>query len=145
MASVPWLQSVGGPYSCSLEDLSGIRSLRLDNMSPWWPWRNIEGFQISVGHRRLGVTDFVQAESHSPGATDDSTAKVELHLFQPACGLPHNLFVMLSLMKLTTQIRQQLSLEVQIRLLTWATDCRGHQVRRDPTAYVCCETAARLG
>lgn len=70
VASVPWLQSVGGPYSCSLEDLSGIFSLRLDNKSPWAPWRNMEGFQISVGHRRLGITDFVQKsdlqESHIP-------------------------------------------------------------------------------
>lgn len=74
-------------------------------------------------------------KSYSPGATDDSTAKVELHLFQLACGLPHNLFVMLSLRKLTTQSQQQLWLEVQSRPLTSAADCRGHQERHDPTAY----------
>lgn len=70
VASVPWLQSVGGPYSCSLEDSSGISSLSLDNKSPWWPWRNMEGFQISVGHGRLVITDFAQEsdlqESHIP-------------------------------------------------------------------------------
>lgn len=73
VAAVPWLQSIGGLSSSSLEDLSGISSLRLGNKSAWWPWRNMERFQIPVGHRRLGITEFAQESAlqkrHIPQGT----------------------------------------------------------------------------
>lgn len=73
VAAVPWLQSVGGLSSSSPEDLSGISSLRLANKSAWWPWRNMERFQIPVGHRRLGITEFAQESAlqkrHIPQGT----------------------------------------------------------------------------
>ena len=60
----------------------------------------------NIGNHRLCPRIRSVGESDSPGATADSTAKAELHVFQLACGLPHNLFVMLSLKKLTTHIQQ---------------------------------------
>lgn len=110
-----------------------------------WPWK--------IGNHSLCPRIGSAGESYSPGAADDSTAKVELHLFQLACGLPHNLFVILSWRTLTTQSQQQLWLEVRCWPLTGAADCRGHREGHDPTAYdsvletlrVCWETAARLG
>lgn len=70
VALVSWLYSVGGPSSCSLEDMSGIFCPRLDNENPWWLWRNTEGLQFSVAQIRFGITDLIQEsdlqESHIP-------------------------------------------------------------------------------
>lgn len=56
-----------------------------------------------IGNHSLCPRTRSVGESHSPRASDDNTVKAELHLFQFACGLPHNLFVVLSLRKLCTQ------------------------------------------
>lgn len=134
VAAAPWLQSVGGPSSSSLEHLSSISSLRLDIENPWWPWRNMERFQIAAGHRRLGITEFAQESAlqkfHVPlGDTDDSTAEVELGLSQLACGQPHNLFVMLSLRKLAVRASSSFGFRGDI-----GHGLRGQQGRRDPCA-----------
>lgn len=133
MASVCWLQSTGGPYSCSLADLPGLLSLRADNKSLWW----LSAFcwPQKIGNCQLHPRIRSAGELYSPGPTDDSTAEVELHLFQLACGLPHNLFVMLSQRQLGTQSQQQPWLEVQSRSLTRAADCSGHQERYDEKVF----------